>query len=176
MHQLSEIKPVVVDESLTTIEDLELAMELGWSGMALKTCKCQSSDLLFIVKAAEAGIPYTVQDLANPGIALIQSVGLAARSYPLLGVEANSRQFFPATSRPERRVHPGLFNVVEGQVSTASIRGIGFGYRMEEIGRRWWGDGAVGQRAIPQPQHSPLVRSPIRSNSHSCPPCFGAHP
>lgn len=137
MHELSDIKPVVVDESLTTIEDLELAMELGWSGIALKTCKCQSSDLLFIAKAAEAGIPYTVQDLTNPGIALIQSVGLAARSYPLLGVEANSRQFFPATSKPERRVHPGLFNVVEGRVSTASMRGTGFGYRMGEIGRVW---------------------------------------
>jgi len=137
MHKLSEIKPIVVDESLTTIQDLELAMELGWSGIALKTCKCQSSDLLFIAKATEADIPYTVQDLTNPGIALIQSVGLAARSYPLMGVEANSRQFFPATSEPERRVHPGLFNVVEGRVSTASIRGTGFGYRMEEIGRRW---------------------------------------
>jgi len=140
MHELSEIKPVVVDESLTTIEDLELAMELGWSGIALKTCKCQSSDLLFIAKAAEAGIPYTVQDLTNPGIALIQSVGLAARSYPLMGVEANSRQFFPATSEPEGKVHPGLFNVVEGRVSTASIRGTGFGYRMKQIGRTW-GDG-----------------------------------
>ena len=137
MHELSEIKPVVVDESLATIEDLELAMELGWSGIALKTCKCQSGDLIFIAKAAEAGIPYTVQDLTNPGIALIQSVGLAARSYPLMGVEANSRQFFPATSEPERKVHPGLFNVVEGRVSTASIRGTGFGYRMKEIGRTW---------------------------------------
>ena len=133
MQKLSKIKPVIVDESLTGLEEFDLAVELGWSGIALKSCKCQSAAMLFVAKAAHQNIPYTVQDLTNPKLALIQSVGLAARLYPMKGVEANSRQFFPHTSKTEMRVHPDLFTVKDGMVSTASLKGYGLGYRIEEI-------------------------------------------
>jgi len=136
MHELSKIKPVIVDESLTGLEEFDLAMELGWSGIALKSCKCQSADMLFVAKAAESGIPYTVQDLTNPALALIHSVGLAARLYPMKGVEANARQFFPRTSAPEAEVHPELFAVQDGMVSTESLKGYGLGYQIEGIDRR----------------------------------------
>jgi L-alanine-DL-glutamate epimerase-like enolase superfamily enzyme len=135
MHELSEIKPVILDESLTSIEDFDLAIELGWSGIALKTCKCQSSDLLLLAKAEESGIPYTIQDLTNPGLALLQSVGFAARTRTIMGVEGNSRQYFPHTSMPEAEVHPGIFRVRDGQVSTASLQGAGLGFRVAEIDR-----------------------------------------
>ncbi len=135
MHGLSEIKLVILDESLTSLEDFDLALELGWSGIALKTCKCQSNDLLLLAKAEEKGIPYTIQDLTNPGLALLQSVGLAARTHTVKGVEGNSRQYFPHISRPEAEVHPGIFRVKDGQVTTASLRGAGLGFRVEGIKR-----------------------------------------
>ncbi len=136
MRSIAALKPVIIDESLTSLEDFALAMELGWSGIALKTCKGHSNALIFAAKAAAHGIPYTIQDLTNPGISLLHSVGLAARLYPMMGVEANSPQFFPATSRPEETVHPNIFNRRGGMVRTSSLRGPGLGYRVAEIPRR----------------------------------------
>jgi len=116
------------------VESFDLAMELGWSGVALKSCKGQSSDMLFAAKAGKLGIPYAVQDLTNPSIALIHSVGLGARLFTIMGVEANSRQFFPAsTSDAEKRVHEGIFRLQGGEADTSSLRGTGLGYRMDEI-------------------------------------------
>ena len=111
-----------MDESLTTLEDFRLALELGWSGIALKTCKCQSSDLIFLAKAQEAGIPYTIQDLTDPGLALLQSVGLAARTHTIKGVESNSRQYFPQISLAEAKVHPEIFRIKDGNVSTSALQ------------------------------------------------------
>jgi len=135
MRAVAALKPVIIDESLMTLDDFDLAMELGWSGVALKACKCQSAAVVFACKAERLGIPYTVQDLTNPGIALIQSVGLAAHFNTLKGVEANSRQFFPEASTAEARVHPGVFKLRDGCIDTSSIRGTGLGYRWDEIGR-----------------------------------------
>jgi len=144
MRRLAALKPVLIDESLTDIPAFDLAMELGWSGIALKTCKGQSHSLLFLAKATEAGIPYSVQDLTNPGIALIHSVGLAARITTIKGVEANSRQFFPESSRAERAIHPGLFAVRDGIASTASLQGTGLGYQMPRIlWARGWAEGPI---------------------------------
>lgn len=137
MRGIARLKPVIVDESLADLRAFDLAMELGWSGVALKSCKCQSADLVFASRAEKLGIPYTIQDLTNPGIALIHSVGLAARLNPLMGVEANSRQFFPAASEPEAKVHPGIFRLEEGCATTESLTGPGLGYRWREIGRRF---------------------------------------
>ncbi len=133
MHKVSELKPVIVDESLTGIEEFDLAMKLGWSGIALKTCKCQSEGLLLLAKASQKGIPYSVQDLTNPSISLIHSVGLAARTYPIKGVEVNSCQFFPKASNEEAKVHPNLFRRKDGMVNTETIKGYGLGYQMEKI-------------------------------------------
>jgi len=135
LHQLSKIKPVLLDESLIDLKNFELARELGWSGIALKSCKGQSADLIFIAKASEEKIPYSVQDLTNPKLSLIQSVGLAARIKTIKGVEANARQFIPFASEREEKVHPELFNLKDGEVSTKSIKGFGFGYQMEKICR-----------------------------------------
>lgn len=134
MRGIAALKPVILDESLVDLESFDLAVELGWSGIALKTCKGHSADLLFVAKATELGMPYTVQDLTNPSLALIHSVGLAARLNTLMGVEANSRQFFPfATPEAERRVHPDIFTVRQGVARTGSLQGNGLGYQMEKI-------------------------------------------
>lgn len=135
MRELASMKPVFVDESLTSIEDMDVALELGWSGIALKICKCHSMELLLAAKAAASNIPYAMQDLTCPGIALLHSVGLTARLNPVLGVETNARQYYPDTSAPEAALHPGIFHVRDGLVSTATLGGTGLGYRLSEINR-----------------------------------------
>jgi hypothetical protein len=139
MRRLSALKPVIVDESLTDVESFDLAMDLGWSGIALKSCKCQSSDALFWSKASELGIAYSVQDLTNPSLALMHSVGLGARLNTIMGVEANSRQFFPAsTQEAEKAVHAGIFRLHGGEADTASLQGTGLGYQMERLQEAGW--------------------------------------
>ncbi|HUT76202.1 MAG TPA: enolase C-terminal domain-like protein [Polyangia bacterium] len=133
MRPISALKPVLVDESLASVDDLRLAMKMGWSGIALKSCKCLSSDLLLLCAAELAGVPYAVQDLTNPSIALIESVGLAARIHTIQGVEANSRQFFPRANELVAPAHPELFRVKDGYARTTSLRGPGLGMQIEQV-------------------------------------------
>lgn len=128
LSEVAALKPVVVDEGVTSLEMLELAGELGWSGVGLKTCKGHSSTLLYIAKALASGMILTVQDLTNPGLSLIHSVGLSARIDTLMGVEYNSRQYLPYASPDLREKHPDLFTVKNGIVSTASMSPTGLGY------------------------------------------------
>ncbi|UCC67065.1 MAG: hypothetical protein JSV79_07905 [Armatimonadota bacterium] len=135
MGPIAKLKPVLVDESLTGLKDFELAMELGWSGVALKACKCQSPELVLAAKAEAMGVPYSIQDLTCPALALLQSAGMAARLRPIMGVEANSHQFFPAASEPEAAVHPGIFRRRNGVLDTATLKGPGLGFQIESIAR-----------------------------------------
>jgi len=128
MSEVARIKPVVVDEGVTDVDKLELAAELGWSGVGLKTCKGHSSSLLYVAKAAESGLCLTVQDLTNPGRSLVHSVGLAARVNTLMGVECNSRQFLPGAEPELQAKHRTLFMPQEGLVYTATIGETGLGY------------------------------------------------
>jgi len=52
-----------------------------------------------------------------------------------MGVESNSMQFYPSASEPEAKVHPGLYRRRDGMLDLSSIKGPGFGYRIEEIKR-----------------------------------------
>ena len=135
MRGLAKLKPVLVDESLTTLADFDLALELGWSGVALKACKCQSAALVLAARAEQMGAPYSIQDLTNPALALLQSAGLAARLHPMMGVEANSHQFFPAASEPEAVVHPGLCRRRNGVLDTSTLIGPGLGFQIDKIER-----------------------------------------
>ena len=135
MRPLAALRPLLLDEGLARLEDLDVGLTFGWTGPVLKTCKSQTVSLLLATKAEAEAIPYALQDLTNPGIALVQSVGLAARLNPLGGVEANARQFYPDASRPESAVHTGLISPQAGTASTRSIRGPGLGYRVEQIPR-----------------------------------------
>ncbi len=135
VRELAAIKPVIVDEALASLEDLDLALELGYTGAALKSCKCQSEELVIAAKLTEKGLPLAVQDLTNPGIALIHSVGLAGRLKTIRGVESNSRQFLPGTSVLEAKIHPGVYRLTKGKINTSTISGTGLGYRWDEIGR-----------------------------------------
>jgi len=128
MREVGRIKPVIADEGVTDLEKLDLAISLGWSGVALKTCKGHSSALLYIAKVAKKGLFYTVQDLTNPGRSFVHSAGLAARSFPMMGVEYNSRQYLPHSDEDIQRKHRDLFVVRGGKIRTDSIGKIGLGY------------------------------------------------
>lgn len=135
MRALAALKPVIIDESLTGLADLDEAVARGWSGVALKTCKCHSLALLIAARAEHQELAYMVQDLTNPGIALLHSIGLAARIRSPLAVEANARQYYPDTSLPEAVIHPAVFAIHDGHAGTATLRGKGLGYHVARLNR-----------------------------------------
>src|SRR4029453_16423001 len=51
MHQAARLRPVVIDESLTDLDALLLAREMGYTGVALKACKGQSHAMLMAAAA-----------------------------------------------------------------------------------------------------------------------------
>jgi len=91
-------KPVLLDEGLVDLSTLRTAVEEGWSGIAIKTCKGHSFCLVAAAWAHEHGMVVSIQDLTNPGIALIHSALLAAHVPSINGVELNSPQFTPAAN------------------------------------------------------------------------------
>ncbi len=135
VRSVSARKPLFLDESAHDWEFVRLGRRLGWSGVALKTCKTQTGALLSLCWAKAHGMPLMVQDLTNPMLAIIPHVRLAAHAGTIQGVECNAMQFYPDASIIEERIHPGLYRRRDGIVDFSSLKGSGFGYRVDEIGR-----------------------------------------
>ncbi len=135
VHSVSARKPLFMDESAHDWHLIRLGRELGWSGVALKTCKTQTGALLSLCWAKAHGMTLMVQDLTNPMLAQIPHALLAAHAGTIMGVETNSMQFYPDASLPEEAVHPGIYRRRNGEVDLSSLGGQGFGYRIEEIDR-----------------------------------------
>ena len=127
VHQAAKLKPVVIDESLTDLESLLIAREMGYTGVALKACKGQSQALLMAAAAQKYNLFLCVQDLTCPGASLIQSAGLAAHVPGVHAIEANSRQYVPAANRPWESRFPGIFKVTSGMLRTGTLTGPGLG-------------------------------------------------
>lgn len=121
MHAAAKLRPVVIDESLTELESLLLAREMGYTGVALKACKGQSQAMLMAAAAQKYKLFLCVQDLTCPGASLIHSAGIAAHIPGVSGIEANSRQYLPAANEPWKKTHPGLFIVKAGTFNTARL-------------------------------------------------------
>ncbi|MHB1033113.1 MAG: enolase C-terminal domain-like protein [Pirellulales bacterium] len=136
VHSVAARKPLFMDESAHDWRLVRLGRELGWSGVALKTCKTQTGAILSACWAKAHGMTLMVQDLTNPMLAQIPHVLLASRVGTIAGVETNAMQFYPDASAAEEAVHPGLYRRRNGEVSLASIAGPGFGYRLAEIKRQ----------------------------------------
>jgi L-alanine-DL-glutamate epimerase-like enolase superfamily enzyme len=132
---VSKRKPLFLDESAHDWRMIRLGRELGWTGVALKTCKTQTGALLSACWAKAHGMSLMVQDLTNPMLAQIPHLLLAANIGTIKGVETNAMQFYPAASRPEAEVHPGVYQRRHGQVNLSTISGPGFGYRLSDIKR-----------------------------------------
>ncbi len=128
MHEAAKLKPIVIDESLVDYETLMLARDMGYSGVALKTCKGQTDSLLLAAAAQKFIMFLCVQDLTCPGASFLQSASLAARIPTVAAVEGNSRQYCPQANKLWAKKYPGLFKVTEGQVATGVLNKIGLGF------------------------------------------------
>ncbi len=125
MHEAAKLRPVVIDESLTDLEALLLAREMGYTGVALKACKGQSQAMLMACAAQKFGMFLCVQDLTCPGASLIHSAGIAARVPGNAGIEANARQFVPSANAAWESRFPGLFTIHDGVMNTGQLIGPG---------------------------------------------------
>lgn len=136
VRSVSARKPLFMDESAHDWTLVRLGRSLGWTGVALKTCKTQTGALLSLCWAKAHGMTLMVQDLTNPMLAQIPHALLAAYAGTIMGVETNAMQFYPDASRPEERIHPGLYRRRDGRIHLSTVRGPGFGYRLDAIERR----------------------------------------
>ena len=127
MQAAAKLCPVVIDESLTDIESLMLAREMGYSGAALKACKGQSQVLLMAAAAQKHKMFLCVQDLTCPGASLIHSAGLAAHIPGVAAIEANASEYVPAANKPWEDKFPGIFKVRDGMMDTSTLDGPGLG-------------------------------------------------
>ncbi|MCC7264812.1 MAG: hypothetical protein IT369_20025, partial [Candidatus Latescibacteria bacterium] len=140
VHSVAWRKPLFMDESAHDWKLVRLGRELGWNGVALKTCKTQTGALLSLCWAKAQGMGLMVQDLTNPMLAQLPHLQLAAHAGTLMGVETNSMQFYPEASRPEAALHPGAYQRRQGAVDLRTLTGPGFGY-----------GAAIGVRELPTP-------------------------
>ena len=135
VHSVSARKPLFLDESAHDWRQVKRGRELGWNGVALKTCKTQTGALLSGCWAKAHGMSLMVQDLTNPMLAQIPHTRLAAHIGTIMGVETNAMQFYPEASSVEAVVHPGLYRRRDGCLDLTTLSGDGFGYRVEEMNR-----------------------------------------
>ncbi len=135
VHSVASRKPLFLDESAHDWKLVRLGRQLGWNGVALKTCKTQTGAILAACWSRAHGMALMVQDLTNPMLAQIAHVQLAAHLPTLMGVETNAMQFYPAASNPEAEVHPGLYQRRHGCVDLSTVQGPGLGYALERIRR-----------------------------------------
>jgi L-alanine-DL-glutamate epimerase-like enolase superfamily enzyme len=126
-REVSKLKPVMLDEGLTDFALLSDAIEQGWTGLALKTCKGHSFTLVVAALAVQRGMLISLQDLTNPGLSLIHEALVAAHLPTINGVEMNSPQFTPDANREWLPRLAGLFDPHEGvhKLPTATPVGLG---------------------------------------------------
>jgi len=140
VHAVSARKPLYLDESAHDWRSVRLGRRLGWTGVALKTCKTQTGALLSLCWAKAHGMELMVQDLTNPMLAMIPHARLAAHAGTIMGLETNACQYYPDASDAEAAVHEGLYRRRGGCIDLSTIGGPGFGYRLSAI-----------DRALPEP-------------------------
>lgn len=135
LGEIARDVPIALDEGLVSLAAIDRAVELGWNAVCLKTCKTHSLMLLALAKATELGLGITVQDLTNPGIALLHSVAFASRLPETMPIETNQRQYYPKSSGPEAALWPDVYSVRDGHVSAGELNGPGLGYDVAKIQR-----------------------------------------
>jgi L-alanine-DL-glutamate epimerase-like enolase superfamily enzyme len=136
VRSVAERKPLFMDESAHSWQQVRFGRTLGWSGVALKTCKTQTGALLSLCWAKSHGMQIMVQDLTNPMLAQIPHVLLAAHAGTIMGVETNAMQFYPQASSVEAKIHPELYLRRDGYIDLSTLRGAGFGYNGAETARK----------------------------------------
>lgn len=133
VHSLANRKLLLMDESAHDWHFVKLGIDLGWTGVALKTCKTITGAILMFCFAKEFNLAIMVQDLTNPGLAMIPHATLARYVGTIMGIESNGPQYCPGASVAEAKIHPGLYKRRNGCIDLSTIGPYGFGYRIDEI-------------------------------------------
>ncbi len=128
MHEVAKRLPVVIDESLVDLASLRLAVEQGYSGIALKACKGHSEALLMAAVAQHDKLYLCVQDLTCVGASLLHSASLASHIPGVTAMESNGRQYCPAANLPWLDRYRAMFEVQGGMVPTSCLDGWGLGF------------------------------------------------
>jgi L-alanine-DL-glutamate epimerase-like enolase superfamily enzyme len=128
MHKASQLKPVVIDESLVDYEALLECRDLGYTGVALKACKGQTDSLLLAAAAQKYDMFLYVQDLTCPGASFLHSASLAAHIPGVQAIEGNGRQYCPGPNKRWSKQIPSMFDITDGTVGTGvlTLPGLGF--------------------------------------------------
>lgn len=121
MFEAAKLRPIVIDESLSSVENLYVSREMGYTGVALKACKGQSQALLMGAVAQKEKMFLCVQDLTCPGASLVHSAGLSAHVPGVAAIEANSRQYCPIANKGWEKKLPGIFVIKDGTMETAQL-------------------------------------------------------
>jgi len=126
-QEVAKLKPVMLDEGLTSLDLLAYAKRRGWSGLALKTCKGHSFALVAAAWAKQNGMLLSMQDLTNPGLAAIHAALFAARIGTINGVELNANQFTPAANQDWLPRLSELFEPRDGvhRLNEPNVAGLG---------------------------------------------------
>ncbi|WP_265594741.1 mandelate racemase/muconate lactonizing enzyme family protein [Haloferula sp. BvORR071] len=127
MHEAAKLRPVVIDESLTDLENLMLARDMGYSGACLKACKGQSHAMLMAAAGQKYGMFLCVQDLTCPGASFVHSAGIASHVPGLSTIEGNARQYVPSANVGWVDKFPGLFETRDGKLATKQLDKPGLG-------------------------------------------------
>jgi len=112
--KVTRLKPVMLDEGLTSFGILPEARRQGWSGLALKTCKGHSFALVAAAWARQNRMLLSLQDLTNPGYSAIHAALFAAHIETVNGVELNSPQYTPDANSQWLPRLAGLFQPTSG--------------------------------------------------------------
>ena len=129
-HPIGAIKPVLLDEGLTSLELMHEALAQGWTGFALKTCKGHSFALTAAAWAKEHHMTLSLQDLTNPGLSLIHAAWFAAHVPTVNDVELNSPQFTPAANARWLPRLQKLFAPADGMHRLPAVPLVGLGSTM----------------------------------------------
>lgn len=135
VHSVASRKPLLMDESAHDWQFVQLGRELGWNGVALKTCKTQTGAILSLCFAKAHQMHVMVQDLTNPMLAQISHFQLASHANTMMGIESNGMQFYPDASLPEQAIHPGLYRRSNGILDGSTLGASGMGYCIDAIER-----------------------------------------
>lgn len=125
--EIGRVKPVMLDEGLTSLELMKIAAGQGWTGFALKTCKGHSFALAAAAWAKKNNMKLSLQDLTNPGLSMIHAALFAAHVHTMNDVELNSPQFTPAANTPWLERLSGLFDPHDGVHKLANNHPVGLG-------------------------------------------------
>jgi L-alanine-DL-glutamate epimerase-like enolase superfamily enzyme len=130
VHRAAKLKPVVIDEGLVDVDAMHRALDNGYNGLCLKTCKGMGFSLQMAAVAKGEDLFLCVQDLTCPGMAYLESASLAAR-VGVDGLEANARQFCPGANEAAALLHPNAFTLKSGSVDATSLDGEGLGMKIQ---------------------------------------------